>query len=266
MTLVISVYSDVPQNIKLVVEDSDQRNTVLASRSQVVEGNYDFYVRMPLCRKFVTINLYNDDNGSSSFDYLGCQKTELVKRIDIIDMDDAYLQEAIVFFSRFCYHAGVLAINDPRNPRALYMSDGNPEDGQDGENGTPNYYIKYLPVIKDINEATGKMEELTTPSRISDTGLIEVSQKYFVDYSVPMRMAILLHEYSHVFVNQNPDSESEADMNSLVLYLGLGYPRSELGEAWYQTFSNYDTEENNQRMDDIVDFVENFESQDTVFW
>jgi hypothetical protein len=34
-------------------------------------------------------------------------------------------------------------------------------------------------------------------------------------------MAILLHEYSHFYVNQDINNESEADLNGLLIYLGL---------------------------------------------
>jgi hypothetical protein len=47
-----------------------------------------------------------------------------------------------------------------------------------------------------------------------------------------MRFAILCHEFSHFYVNDNMDDESEADINGLLIYLGLGYPRIE----GYQAF------------------------------
>ena len=42
---------------------------------------------------------------------------------------------------------------------------------------------------------------LPTPARISQlNGKMEVSYMQFLEYTVPMRMAILLHEYSHFYV------------------------------------------------------------------
>ena len=49
-----------------------------------------------------------------------------------------------------------------------------------------------------------------------------------------MRMAILLHEFSHFYLNDRMEDETEADLNGLLIYLALGYPRIEA----YQSFFN----------------------------
>ena len=78
---------------------------------------------------------------------------------------------------------------------------------------------------------------LKTPARISrHDGVIEISKKYFKQYTVPMRMAILLHEFAHFYLNNNPRDESEADLNALTIYLSMGYPRIEAYQAWLEVF------------------------------
>ena len=115
--------------------------------------------------------------------------------------------------------------------------------------------IEYLPQI--VNQ-DGKV--LTTPARISKvTGRIQVSKKQFDDYTVPMRFAILCHEFSHFYVNENMDDESEADINGLLIYLGLGYPRIEACEAFLEVFEHYPSQENKMRYDKIKNFIDNFE-------
>ena len=65
---------------------------------------------------------------------------------------------------------------------------------------------------------------LPTPARISQlNGKMEVSYMQFLEYTVPMRMAILLHEYSHFYVNKVPRSEIEADINGLAKYFYLSF-------------------------------------------
>ena len=59
-------------------------------------------------------------------------------------------------------------------------------------------------------------------------------------------MAILLHEFSHVYLNDNIDDEVEADLNGLLIYLGLGYPRIEAFEVFAKTFLAAPTEHHNQ--------------------
>ena len=160
------------------------------------------------------------------------------------------MREYINFIQKFCYNAGVLRPSDPNNDDDFYISYGT------------HFYIKYLPTIVDYE--TG--QELTTPARVGDDGLIEASQKFFVGYSVPKRMAILLHEYSHPYVNLNPDDESEADLNGLTIYLGLGYPRIDGAEAWCDVFDNSDTDANFERLMIIDAYINDFESKKMVLW
>jgi hypothetical protein len=79
-------------------------------------------------------------------------------------------------------------------------------------------------------------------------------------------MAILLHEFSHVYLNDNVDDEVEADLNGLLIYLGLGYPRIEAFEVFAVTFMDAPTEINKVRFDKIKNFIENFESYNTFMY
>jgi hypothetical protein len=116
-----------------------------------------------------------------------------------------------------------------------------------------------------ISSKSGK--ELETPARISkESGRIQVSQKKFVPDTVPMRMAILLHEYSHFYVNKDINDESEADLNGLLIYLGLGYPRFEGHEAFLKTFISTPSEQNKIRYDKIKSFIDNFEKNNYIVY
>ena len=81
-----------------------------------------------------------------------------------------------------------------------------------------------------------------------------------------MRMAILLHEYSHFYVNKDINDESEADLNGLLIYLGLGYPRFEGHEAFLKTFINTPTEMNKVRYDKIKAFIDDFEKHNYIVY
>jgi len=78
------------------------------------------------------------------------------------------------------------------------------------------------------------------------------------DMTVPMRMAILLHEYSHFYLNSDIANETEADLNGLTIYLGLGYPIREAYEAFAKTFIGYPSEQNKQRYDIINRFIREY--------
>jgi hypothetical protein len=113
-------------------------------------------------------------------------------------------------------------------------------------------------------EDDGRLSE--TPARIEvDSGIIEISRAKFIPMTVPNRMAILLHEFSHIFVNENMDDEVEADLNALNIYLSLGYPRIEAFEVFTQTFIDTPTDENKVRFDYIKNFIDDFDNNTINF-
>ena len=75
-------------------------------------------------------------------------------------------------------------------------------------------------------------------------------------------MAILLHEFSHYYLNNTPEDEEEADLNALLIYLGLGYPRIEAENVFLNTFHQADTPENRKRWIKIKDVISNFDRAD----
>jgi hypothetical protein len=60
------------------------------------------------------------------------------------------------------------------------------------------------------------------------------------------------------------DNESEADINGLLIYLGLGYPRIEGYEAFYKVFMDAPSEANGKRFQRIDNFIRNFEKNKMV--
>lgn len=250
MTLRVTVSVRQETDVRLIVRDSEQRNTILTNRVRPISGEFSFFVRMPLCRKYVDVIIENADGGDVGITYIECRKLPLERRLDVVDFNKAYhLNEFVTFVQRFAYNAGVLRTNDPNNDNDYYKSDFG------------HFYIKYLPVIIDYESG----QEMSTPARISNQEpIIEVSQRHVMGYTVPMILATLMHEYSHKWMNEDPDDESEADINGLFIYLGLGYPRIEAAEAWCEIFMQADTEENIERIAIIQKFIDEFEEKQLV--
>lgn len=247
-TLLIRVQTPKREKIHLRVSDENNRNTSFTSRWKTVDGECTFFVRMPVSGQNVIINIWNERNGQTekddTFKVIEIKKVPLEKKLDVIDFANDNLRSFVNFCTRFCFNAGHL-------PSGEYRSSDS------------RFTIEYLPTI--ISSKTGK--ELQTPARISkDTGRIQVSQKKFVHDTVPMRMAILLHEYSHYYVNEDIDNESEADLNGLIIYLGLGYPRFEAHEAFLKTFINTPSEMNRVRYDKIKKFIDDFEKNNYIVY
>ena len=248
LTLLIKVRTYEPQKIRIKVIDADQPNTTFTDRYKTINGESIFFVRMPVSGREVLVYVYNEAYGNmeqgmdKSLEVLSITKEPLEKKLDVIDFSNPMVRSFVNFATRFSYNAGSL-------PSGTYVSD----DKQ--------FVIKYLPIIEDNGV------EQTTPARIDiDSGIIEISKRQFIDYTIPNRMAILLHEYSHVYLNDNVDDEVEADLNGLLIYLGLGYPRIEAFEVFAKTFLNNPTDENGMRFERIKNFIDNFETYNTYLY
>lgn len=248
-TLLIKVKTARPEKIHLIVSDEKLRNTKFTDRWKTVNGECSFFVRMPVSGEYTLINVFNERNGQNdesdkSFQVVEIKKIPLEKKLDLLDFTNENLKSFINFCTKFCFNAGNLS-------SGIYKS----SDGK--------FMIEYLPTI--ISSRSG--QELQTPARISkDSGRIQVSQKKFIPSTVPMRMAIMMHEYSHYYVNQDIDNESEADLNGLLIYLGLGYPRFEAHNAFLNTFISTPTELNKNRYDKIKNFIDDFEKNNYIVY
>ena len=249
MCLVIKVAVNQPCEVTIKIYAEDKPNIVFTDRWATVKGQQTFYVRLPMTSDNVIISVYDKKVGNvplsqeKNIKILEVNKTPLEKRLDVVDIKNLSVAHFVDFAQRFCYNAPYLSDNK------TYQSD----NGQ--------FLIEYLPVIK--SSSSGK--ELNTPARISRvTGRIQVAKKYFDQYTVPMRFAILCHEFSHFYVNDDIDNESEADINGLLIYLGLGYPRIEGLQAFYEVFKKSDSEQNLKRMKIIEKFVTDFEKKNMV--
>jgi hypothetical protein len=139
---------------------------------------------------------------------------KLAKKQFIIDSDT---KEFLDFAQEFSLKAGYL------NPGNYYSKNR-------------KFQIRYFDNIEDKSN---------TPSRIhKQTGIIDVSKKWFDGMPVPCRVAIITHEFSHNHLQDdklesNDEIEQNADENGLVLYQGLGYPKVEWMYAWDHIFKNH---------------------------
>jgi hypothetical protein len=246
LTLLVKVHTQSPQKIRIKVVDAEQPNTTFTDRYKTVEGESIFFIRMPVSANNSYVYVYNEANGNNqeddSFEVVSITKEQLNKKLDVIDFSNPYVKSFVNFATRFCYNAGSL-------PTGTYVSDDK------------NFVIQYFAIIEDNGV------EQTTPARIDiDSGVIEVSKRQFSEYTIPNRMAIILHEFSHVYLNDNVDDEVEADLNGLLIYLGLGYPRIEAFEVFAKAFMNAPTDQNKLRFDKIKNFIDNFESHNTFLY
>ena len=231
-----------PQVIVLKVYDAGQANTYFTNRTKTIDGVQDLYVRMPLSPNTCVLSIYNEKNGNQkkgedpTFEVLDVKKEELDITLGQTKMDTPLVRNFVAFAQKFCYNAGWLSAK------------------KDYVSAAGNFKIEYLPYI-----ISSKGQKMATPARISTkNGRIQVSQEAFLTFTIPMRMAILLHEFSHYYVNSDIANETEADLNGLTIYLGLGYPIKEAYSAFGETFIGYPSQQNKLRYDIIDKFIKDY--------
>jgi len=241
--LKIVIRTQSPQEIALKVYDDSHPNTYFTDRTKTINGSQDLFVRMPLAPNSAKLAIYNVKNGDlpkgadSSFEVVSIKKEELDITLPQTKMDTPQVRNFVAFSQKFCYNAGWVAAN------------------RDYTSAYGGFKIEYLPYI--TNNRTN--ERMATPARISTkNGRIQVSQEAFVPFTIPMRMAILLHEFSHYYLNSDITNETEADLNGLTIYLGLGYPIREAYAAFGETFIGYPSQQNKQRYDIINKFIRDY--------
>jgi len=247
ITLVVKVRSDKPQKLYFTVSDASNPFRKFTERYKTIQGEETLFVRMPLSPEVSKIEVSNTPNGSLSntnlgYEIVSIKKSALERRIDEGDIGNYMIRNFVTFAQKFCFNVSDLEVNK------TYRSD----DG--------NFFINLVQTIRNQNGV-----ELTTPARIGRrTGTIQVSKKAFLKFTIPMRMAILLHEFSHFYLNEKIDDEMEADLNGLLIYLGLGYPRIEAYQAFLETFKEKPTQLNKARYDLINKFINDFEKMNIV--
>jgi hypothetical protein len=237
----VKVRTPKPTKIKLVAKDKNQANTEFTNTTKIIDGEQDMFIRMPMSPNVLVISITNTAIGErpriqeDTFEVLDILNNELDVTIGRTNMNTPLVRSFVNFCQKFCYNAGWLPPKD-------YYSKNN------------QFKIEYLPQIKGNN---GNI--LKTPARISTAnGRIQISQEAFIPFTVPMRMAILLHEFSHFYLNSDISDEVEADLNALTIYLGLGYPIKEAYAAFGQTFVGSPTQLNKNRYDIINTFIRDY--------
>ena len=123
----------------------------------------------------------------------------------------------------------------------------------DSPNG--EFLFQYVDAITD---ARGK--ELITPARTHRLmPRVQISRRLFLDYSIPIRVAILAHEGCHWFLNTR--SQKTADICGIKKYLDYGFPKIEAVYAMTKIFGSYPELVGQAQLDrtlDVIHFIEDY--------
>ena len=245
MSLNVTIACNGSRKFRVWAEDYGKPNSKYADREIIVDGTRTVYFSFPVSPKKLFIGCVNVSNPNDKDFKVDIVEAPL-KRYNIwIDEDtDQFLQLALRF-SQVC------GFEKPSTSGTVYQTKN------------AKFNIKYFPVIVDF--MSGKV--LSTPARVGhSTGIIEVSAAKFMRYTIPMRMAILLHEFSHKFKNPKIglqiSNEIGADINALYIYLGLGFSKIDAICVFGQVFLKAQTPQNRERMRKIMDYINKFENQE----
>ncbi len=250
MVLSVRVKTEKAEPILIRVADAFKPKSDYFKEWFPVKGERTFDIALPKTPKKAVVMIYNANNGDQaeladkSFSIVrdkdgnpGTIKP-LKKYPEMYNTNSALIQEALEFIQWFSENASVLSANG-----SVYRS----------RKGT--FRIDYLDEIKD--RETGKV--LKTPARISqDRGIIEVSKALFLSYNIAYRVAILLHEVSHFYLNDVPEDEEEADFHAVKIFLGEGYTCWDAVRAFNNVFETVPSDTNVMRQGKILNFVTSF--------
>lgn len=243
----ITLNSSSPIVVRVIATDGANKYTKFADRSFKVNGERTIYLSFPISSEVVNIALFNPKNGNTQSD----------PSFSLVNLEEKPLKNYAVWLDEKTRNFLVLAENFSKNASHYAASQPN---GQPTIYQTSNgeFTIKYSSVIK-LNG-----QPITTPARIGhNSGHIEVSRKYFMNYTVPMRMMILLHEFSHKYKNPKIgveiSNEIGADVNALYIYLGLGFSKIDAIYVYANVFLKAQSKGNIHRMRVIMDYIDKFE-------
>jgi len=247
-SLVITIKTKGEKTFRVWAEDLDKVNSKYADRVVKVNGDRKIFFSFPVSPKKLFFAVVNKDNLQDTDFEVSLIQTPLKKyNIWLDDNTKSFLKLAIPF-SQVC------GFENASPQGRIFKSKDN------------KFTIKFFDIIKDY--ATGKI--MNTPARIGhQSGRIEVSKVKFDKYTIPMRMAILLHEFSHVYKNPKIDleisNEIGADINALYIYLGLGFSKIDAITVYAKVFLKAQTKGNVERMRKIMDYINKFENEDFAY-
>ena len=232
----VTIRTNYNQKIFIGLRDYKKQKTYYTKRYAFIDGVEKFFILMPQCPEIGELIVFNANNMQgldSDFKIidLGVENYD-IPPYNFTQKTTSFIKFAQKFSKELSY--------------LPYSKEGK------------NYYSKngkYHIVLK-TNIISSRGGFLPTPARISQlNGKIEVSYNQFNNYTVPMRMAILLHEYAHFYVNKVPRNEIEADINGLGLYLKIGYPTIDIYNVFLKVFKQSPSNQNKERYDTLDRFV-----------
>lgn len=247
-SIIVNVTCPKSKKIRVWAEDFGKPNSKYVDREILVEGKRSIYFSFPVSPKTLFIGALNSDNPKDTDFQVTLIETKLRDYNVWLDSNtEQFLKLAV----NFCQVCGF----EKATPNGRIFT-----------NGSEKFRIRYYDVIRDF--PTGK--PLGTPARIGhQTGIIDIAKCKYDKYTIPMRMMIMLHEFSHKYKNPKIglkiSDEVGADINALYIYLGLGFSKIDAICVYANVFLKAQTPSNIDRMRKINDYINKFENEEFAY-
>lgn len=233
------------KRFRIWAEELGKQNSKYADREINVDGSRTIYFNLPATPEKLFIGCKNIQNINDNDFTLTMIETPSFSYDIYLDQEGEDFYKFALEFAQTCGYVNP-------NPKGTYFKPKNSK-----------FCIKYFPIIRDY--ATGRA--IGTPARIGhNTGIIEIAKAKFDRYTIPMRMAILLHEFSHKYRNPKIglaiSNEVGADINALYIYLGKGWSKIDAICVFAKVFLKAQTNDNMRRIRKLQDYIDKFENQE----
>jgi hypothetical protein len=230
--------------IVLIVEviNPNKKDTVyIKKRYKVAVRNKKIFLRLPQCSDVVQLKIYregyNPGVDDHSFNVSELKILPLKTNYLIYELRKTRTRQFLKFAQWFSENASILSTG-------VYKEN--------------DFRINYVDDV--VDRKTNK--KMNTPGRISATnGNIDIARNKFLAYTIPQRMAILLHEYCHVYMNSDMSDEFEADLRMARIMLGAGYPYSDILKVFLVVFWGAKTPQNIERYNRLEKIFEDFQNK-----
>jgi hypothetical protein len=244
-SLYVTIKCAKAKKFRIWAEEFQKRNSKYADREIVVEGERTIHFNFPVSPQSLFVGVLNCENPDDKDFSVDLQEQDLTTYNIWIDSETAdFLSLAVPFSQISGFSQGT-------------------EQGRVYTTADKEFTIKYFDVIRDQQTR----QPMSTPARIGHkSGIIETAKVKFDKYTIPMRLVILLHEFSHKYKNPKIGldirDETGADINALYIYLGLGFSKIDAICVFANVFLKAQTKGNIERMRKIMDYIQKFENQE----
>lgn len=233
----LSIISKMPFQLGIRVYDPRYANSYYFRRKATfskADTKRDFIISLPVSPEVLEMEVYDKNTGEDYAFEIQNVKIEKMSPIEMWATDEQH--RFLEFAIQFSQKAGYV-------PTGFYES----EDDE--------FLFQYLTKITDPFGT-----ELITPARTHrKMPRVQISQRLFKSYTIPIRVAILAHEGCHWFLNTR--SQTKADLCGMKQYLDYGFPTIEAVYAVTKVFGmNPEIVGASQieRTKDVINFIEKY--------